>query len=268
MLDVGYVISRDGRPGYERVAQAGGMTLWKNPDTLPLAFLAADCRPGLEGDGPFERQNNLLGGLLGREAAAFAPVADGADNGAGETVFTLTGEGRPIYADLSAKGVTQVLVNGERVVSVSNDLLACVHCLGAPAPGEEWTVTVLHPDTYWEGTLWSFDREVLRGAAEELNNVEVTSVGKDGRVRLSASSGGDKTLVTTIPAEDGWTAYVDGEKAEMGTWLDTFLALDLPAGEHEVELCYTPQGLVLGIGLGTLSLAGLALAMVKKRKRR
>ncbi len=268
VLDVGYVISRDGRPGYERVAQAGGMTLWKNPDTLPLAFLAAECGPELEGGGPFERQNNLLGGLLGREAAAFAPVADGTDNGAGETVFTLTGEGRPIYADLSAKGVTQVLVNGERVVSVSNDLLACVHCLGAPAPGEEWTVTVLHPDTYWEGTLWSFDREVLRGAAEELNNVEVTSVGKDGRVRLSASSGGDKTLVTTIPAEDGWTAYVDGEKAEMGTWLDTFLALDLPAGEHEVELRYTPPGLLPGLALGALSLAGLALAMVKKRKRR
>ena len=268
VLDVGYVISRDGRPGYERVAQAGGMTLWKNPDTLPLAFLAAECGPELEGGGPFERQNNLLGGLLGREAAAFAPVADGTDNGAGETVFTLTGEGRPIYADLSAKGVTQVLVNGERVVSVSNDLLACVHCLGAPAPGEQWTVTVLHPDTYWEGTLWSFDREVLVGAAAELNNVEVTSVDKDGRVRLTASSGGDKALATTIPAEDGWTAYVDGEKAEMGTWLDTFLALDLPAGEHEVELRYTPPGLLPGLELGALSLAGLALATVKKRKRR
>ena len=87
-------------------------------------------------------------------------------------------------------------------------------------------------------------------------------------MRLTVLDGEAGGLAATIPAEPGWTAYVDGEKAEMGTWLDTFLALDLPAGEHEVELCYTPQGLVLGIGLGTLSLAGLALAMVKKRKRR
>ena len=61
---------------------------------------------------------------------------------------------------------------------------------------------------------------------------------------------------------------MDGEKADMGTWLDTFLALDLPAGEHEVELRYTPPGLLPGLALGALSLAGLALAMVKKRKRR
>ena len=45
-------------------------------------------------------------------------------------------------------------------------------------------------------------------------------------------------------------------------------ALDLPAGEHEVELRYTPPGLLPGLALGALSLAGLALAMVKKRKRR
>ncbi len=267
VLDIGYVIGK-GAPDYTPLAQAGGLTLWKNPDTAPLAFLAAECGEGLEGDNPFERQNNLLGGILGREAEAFSPAAAGTDSGAGETVFTFVGEGRPIYADLSAGGLTQVLVNGERVLSLGGDMSARVQCLGAPAPGEGWTVTVLHPGTFWEGTLWSFDREVLRGAAAELNNVEVTSVDKDGRVRLTASSGGDKALATTIPAEDGWTAYVDGEKAEMGTWLDTFLALDLPAGEHEVELRYTPPGLFPGLELGALSLAGLALATVKKRKRR
>lgn len=266
VLDIGWVIGRSA-PDYTPLAQAGGLTLWKNPDTLPLAFLAAECADGLAGAGPFERQNNLLGGILGREAEAFSPAAAGTDSGSGETVFTLVGEGRPIYADLSAGGLTQVLVNGERVLSLDGDMSARVQCLGAPAPGEGWTVTVLHPGTFWEGTLWSFDRGVLHQAVEQMNNVEVTSVDRNGRVRLTASPRGDETLVTTIPAENGWTAYVDGEKAEMGTWLGTFLALELPPGTHEVELRYTAPGLLPGIALGAASLAGLALALARRRRR-
>lgn len=266
VLDIGWVMGQ-GAPDYTPLAQAGGLTLWKNPDTAPLAFLAEGCEAGLEGDNPFERQNNLLSSALGREAEAFSSVAAGTDGGAGETVFTLVGEGRPIYADLSAKGLTQVLVNGERVLSLGGDMSARVQCLGAPAPGEGWTVTVLHPGTFWEGTLWSFDRGVLHQAVEQMNNVEVTSVDRNGRVRLTASPRGGETLVTTIPAENGWTAYVDGKKTEMGTWLGTFLALELPPGTHEVELRYTAPGLVPGIALGAVSLAGLAFALVRRRRR-
>ena len=74
-------------------------------------------------------------------------------------------------------------------------------------------------------------------------------------------------LAATIPAEDGWTAWVDGKKTETGVWLDTFLYVELPAGAREVELRYTPPGLVPGLGLGALALAGLAAGRLRGKGR-
>ena len=76
-----------------------------------------------------------------------------------------------------------------------------------------------------------------------------------------------RTLATTIPAEDGWTAYVDGKKTDTGRYLDTFLSLELEAGEHTVELRYTAPGLIPGAALGALAAAGLVLVIVWRRKR-
>ena len=268
LLGVKYVISGDGMPaGYEPIAQAGGLTLWKNPDVLPLAFLAKEGPPRLEGGTPFERQNKLISNLTGERVELFAPVPAKVEAGPGETAFTFTGRGLPVYADLSASGLKEVLVNGEHLLWLGSSEAASVHYLGTPNHGEAWTVTVRHGPG-WTGKLWELDQSALHGAVEKLNNTRLTSVEKNGRVRLTVQGGEGQVLAATIPAEKGWTAYVDGKKTDVGVWLDTFLALELPAGEHQVELRYTAPGLVPGLALGGLSAAGLALACLKKRKRR
>ncbi len=83
---------------------------------------------------------------------------------------------------------------------------------------------------------------------------------RGGRVRLSVPASGPRTLCTTIPAEDGWTAWVDGKRTETGRWLDTFLTVELPEGACQVELRYTAPGLIPGLALGLVSAAGWAAA--------
>ncbi|MFG6351514.1 MAG: YfhO family protein, partial [Oscillospiraceae bacterium] len=139
--------------------------------------------------------------------------------------------------------------------------------LGAPAPGEVWTGTG-RSARGWTGELWALDQDALRAAAEGLDSVDVTSVERGGRVRLSIPEDGPRTLCATIPAEDGWAAYVDGEQVEAQVWLDTFLAVELPAGAHEVELRYIAPGLVPGAALGLIGLAGLALVNTNRYIRR
>lgn len=268
LLGVNYVVSRDEMPaGYEAAAQAGELTLWKNPNALPLAFSPEAVEGKLFGETPFERQNSLLCCLSGAGGPVFVPMSAQVSAGAGETVFTFTGTGRPVYADLSASGLTEVLVNGEHLLWLGPSEAACVHYLGTPSAGEEWTVTVRHSGS-WSGQLWELDLDALHAAVERLDNTEILSVEKNGRVRLTVQDGEAGGLVTTIPAEPGWAAYVDGGRAETGSWLDTFLYVELPAGAREVELRYTPPGLMPGLALGALSLAGLALAAAGRRKRR
>ena len=268
LLDMEYVMSRNELPGYELLGEAQGLKLWKTPDVLPLAFLSQSGQPEIVGAGPFERQNSLISGLLGEETVVFRRVSDAEERrGPGETSFTFTGAGEPIYADLSAGEVGEVLVNGETVLSLGRSEQMSIHYLCTPEAGERCTITVRHGGG-WTGTLWELDWEELCAAIEELDGTEVTEVGKSGLVRLTAQADGTETLVTTIPAESGWSAYVDGQRAETDVWLNAFLALDLPAGAHEIELRYTAPGLVPGVGLGCVSvLALVGLEVLKHRKK-
>ena len=267
LFNIRYTLSPYEMPGYEQLGEVRGLKLWKNPNVLPLAFLSQGEEPDMAGAGPFERQNSLISGLLGEETVVFRRVSGTVESqGLGETSFTFTGAGEPVYADLSAEGIGDVLVNGGTVLSLGKSEQMSIHYLCTPAAGEVCTVTVRH-EGLWTGALWELDREELRAAVEELDNTEVTEVGKSGLVRLNVQADGSETLVTTIPAENGWSAYVDGEKVETGIWLNAFLALDLPAGAHQVELRYTTPGLVPGAALGVVSVLSLAgLEAVRRRK--
>ncbi len=270
LLDFRYVISRGGSP-YEAVASSGDFTLYKNPAALPLAFVSAgEDVPTLSAAAtPFERQNDLLKSLSGTAADAFTPVgADSWATGDGSE-FHFAGTGRPVYADLSGDGLSQAWLDGGETVALGSSEAASVHYLGTPAAGEVGAVTLRHDDTWAapEPLLWELDRDVLSSAVQAVNGADVQSVADGGTVRLTVTVDGDQTLLTTIPAESGWTAYVDGHKTEHGAWLDAFLTVPLTAGEHTVTLRYTAPGLFPGVALGVLSAAALVVLELRKRRR-
>ena len=261
VLGVRYVISQDEMPPeYEPVAHAGRLILWRNPDVLPLAFFVGE--EGLTGETPFQRQNSLLTRIVGEETAVFAPADAVVEAGTEETAFTVTGTGKPLYMDLSASGLREVLVNGRRRLSLGTTEDASVHYIGTPRLGEEWVVTVRHGPG-WTGQVWQLDQNALHDCLGRVSCAQAASVGKNGRVRLTTQADRTRALALTVPAEQGWTAYVDGERVETGVWLDTFLLVTVPAGAHEVELRYTAPGLVSGAALGLVSAAGLALAYTR-----
>ena len=277
LLGVRYVVSQGELP-YEAVARSGGYTLYKNPNVLPLAFLSAgEDAPVLSAAAtPFERQNDLLSALAGGTVTAFTPMSAEVSDAGTEVSFTFTGTGRAVYADLYGSGPRGLLVNGEQLLTLGSNEAASVHYLGTAAAGEVWTVTVQHSGSWRapEPFLWELDSPdpwesrwpSIAGALRAIGQAEVLEVRKNGTVRLSVTADSPRRLLTTIPAEDGWRAYVDGERVETVAWLDTFLSLDVPAGVHRVELRYTAPGLMPGLALGVISAAGLALAYVLRGK--
>ncbi len=58
---------------------------------------------------------------------------------------------------------------------------------------------------------------------------------EDGIIRLS------------IPFESGWTAYIDGEKTNIGEFRDSTIFLVAPKGTHEIRLEFRPTGITTGI---------------------
>lgn len=78
-----------------------------------------------------------------------------------------------------------------------------------------------------------------------------------------------KLLCFSIPYNKGWTAYVDGEKAEILPTNTMNLAVELGEGEHTVELRYQTPGLSAGAAVsagGLISLGILGICRGRRRK--
>ena len=79
---------------------------------------------------------------------------------------------------------------------------------------------------------------------------------------------GNKILCVTVPYENGWKAYVDGQETEILRANYTFMGLKLSEGHHEVVLKYQIPHLTDGIIVSLVSLCiTVVLLVVMKRKK-
>ena len=62
------------------------------------------------------------------------------------------------------------------------------------------------------------------------------------------------TVLTTLPYDEGWQLYIDGERAEYTKALDAVIAFEIEgAGDHTVRLKYAPKTFTLGLTISVLS---------------
>ena len=57
----------------------------------------------------------------------------------------------------------------------------------------------------------------------------------------------DELVVTNIPYDKGWSAFINGKPAEVECVNVGFIGIRVPAGENSVEFKYVAPGLKLGI---------------------
>ena len=113
-----------------------------------------------------------------------------------------------------------------------------------------------------------FDRgyELLNDEKLEITNLTSTQV--DGTITAKK----DGLMYTSIPYEEGWTAYVDGVETEIIPIANAMCAVPLSQGEHQVTFKYSPNGFIPGVLLGVAALALfiliIAMEQVYKKKRK
>ena len=101
---------------------------------------------------------------------------------------------------------------------------------------------------------------VAARAASSLQNAKQGCNALTGSIDLNDP----QTLLLTVAYSDGWQAYVDGAPAQILRADTGFMALDLPAGHHDIELRYQTPGLLLGFavtGVGLLGVAAIAVVL-------
>jgi uncharacterized membrane protein YfhO len=92
------------------------------------------------------------------------------------------------------------------------------------------------------------DEQALSTFTAELNNngLNITEF-KDTHIKGALNASSDMTVFTSIPYDKGWSIYVDGQRVDTFEVTETFLAFDINAGEHTIEMKYMPKEYLLGI---------------------
>lgn len=77
----------------------------------------------------------------------------------------------------------------------------------------------------------------------------------------------NQVLMTTIPYDKGWTAYVDGKKVAIKPLKKAFITIPLTKGKHDIKLSFLPQGFLLGLLCLIFSVAAFIgyLHLLKKK---
>ena len=172
----------------------------------------------------------------------------------------------------------EVYVNGVLVYKCDSDTnYSLVVRLGNFAEGDDVKVTLLSNKkqfSFLNIRFASFDNETFKRqiAVVDKTKVEPNTV-TDGYAKLSINNlDTDETVITTIPVEEGWQLYIDGEPAEYKIYQNAFISFDVGSGSHTAELVFTAPGLKAGALIscvGVVSLAAFVLVdkyLSKKKK--
>lgn len=183
---------------------------------------------------------------------------------------------KEIYCTLATGRImdaTDVYVNGIKLASCSaNAYYSQMYRIGKFAEGETVKVSFLSDGDSWSYLnvrFANFDADSFSAQFAGVDRTKVKAdVVSDGYAKFTVNGlDANDTVITTIPAEDGWQLYIDGAPAEYKVYQNAFISFDAPSGNHTAELVFTAPGLKLGAAVSCAGLVLLAAFIVIDKNR-
>lgn len=289
-----------------------GASSYQNTTWLPLGFMTeADIKTfdynmdknGNAVQSPFDAQNSLFTKSTGIDKDIFTPltaeplstgfpvsinsnssyVCDAtSEDGTFTLTYTVTKDNTPVYAYTSCENCdnnTVTISNGTDGGKSYEVRFPYIISVGIFNKGD--TVKISVP--YSQGTsgncnVWvcEFNEDIYNEGYNLLNDetYEITEF-KTSSITGTITAKEDGVMYTSIPYEEGWTAYVDGEEVEITPIAnEALISVDLTKGEHTVTFKYVPKGFTvsfIAFILGILVFAGIIVYesfYLKKKKNR
>lgn len=295
LFGVKYVLgSEERRAGFTRIRSFdSGKNIYRNENALSLGYMVDSALQEFTYDpeeyAPCRLLNELLSAMTGEEQEIYTPIPLGecipTDNldlqEQGEWEYITSNNGyagtmRYRYVNPKAQNLcfyiksaglldtTTVYVNGMPLNGTGYDFVGLMD-LGYFEAGEEVVVSFSinrSPVMLQTPQLYGFDADRFAQLCDTLREHQMFDIRQENssvRGRVDAGEGG--LFFASIPADPGFSVMVDGQPAELVRIADAFLAVNLTAGEHEIEFTFTPQGLPAGAAISVVSLAVAAVVL-------
>lgn len=257
---------------YTQVAQSGDIYLYECNAVLPFGYVAP---VGFDIPEGYENQAVNLQNKIARELGASGQLFRTAERTVvGNDIQFKPKEGGIYYAMVTASGTAKIqCIGGSRDEETFGDLKrGSILYLGYLE--KDQTITLTNGDENDDtpkisADIYRMDEAVLQETlavlgARHLENVIWESNFISGRITLEEPG----RLILSVPYEDGWTVWVNGEKAKGELFGGCLMAFDLEPGTYEIEMKYRAAGAVAGIIVTVVSIVVFAGVMVLQKRRR
>ena len=235
---------------------------------------------------PFERLNKAVSAMLGEDTEIFVPIDIKNTNHsnarkttiAGHTKYAVTTEGTEAYVTMNAVAPTtghfffhapseypretKLYINDDKFGDFMANESNRIKSIGKFSIGESINIKLtlakenlyLKNDEYY---LYYLNVTALKTAMEKLsqNQYQIENYSEDRLDGTITTSGENATIQTTIPYDEGWKVYVDGNPVEIYKTFDALIAFDIEnEGAHTLKMVYSPTPITIGGVISGISL--------------
>lgn len=271
-VPAGYVMAKANQP-------ESATAVYENRYALSVGITASNDiqNSTLEGENPFEKQNDLYSKILGRKVELYTKIeAAKTEDGENLKQWSVTlpaGSIGYLYInkDTSAGSywpvaltIDQRSINNE-AWRFDNNIRQIADASDAPS---QHTVSIGVAEGYTdmpqdnEPVFYALNLDVFEQIISELKTNEfIPTVFKDGRIEGEYTAKDDGNLLLSVPYDEGWNVTVNGTAAELTPAADKGLSsLNMQKGANRIVMTYKTPGAPAGLAVSLATAAALVAA--------
>lgn len=279
IFNVRYLLEREGdlnNFAFDFVEDVDGVGIYENPYPLSLAFaVSEDIKVWNRDSGlPLKNQNTLAEAMTNMDEMFYSiyPELTVSSDDCDVTV-----SGSVINYEAYESGKASIMasftagVDGDYYINCRGNYVTKIrfYVNGSEIAYDRYQVQIFHLGELKEGDYVSveycydnmkagtevasmyialFNENSYQKIYDVLDdNMMQVDVLEDGYVKGTIDMPANKVLFTSIPYDEGWTVFVDGEEIEYYAIGEALIGFDLSEGVHTIEMKYVPLGLYTGI---------------------
>lgn len=289
LLGVKYTIAEHAPVGYTAMPELAGAvnSVYKNPFALSLGIAASkdiqNCT--LDGENPFEKQNDLYGKILGSKIELYTKIEAtqtvDSQNLRQWNVTVPSGSIGYLYINKDATAGSYwpvTLTIDQRTIEneawrFDNNIRQIADASDAPS---QHTVSIGVAEGYTdmpqdnEPVFYALNLDVFEQIINELRTSEfIPTVFEDGRIEGEYTAKDDGNLLLSIPYDEGWNVTVNGTAAELTPAADKgLLSLNMQKGANRIVMTYKTPGALAGLAVSLATAAALIAAGLYARHKK
>lgn len=278
LLGVKCAIAEHAPVGYTAMPELAGAvnSVYKNPFALSLGIAASkdiqNCT--LDGENPFEKQNDLYGKILGSKIELYTKIEAtqtvDSQNLRQWNVTVPSGSIGYLYINKDATAGSYwpvTLTIDQRTIEneawrFDNNIRQIADASDAPS---QHTVLIGVAEGYTdmpqdnEPVFYTLNLDVFEQIINELRTSEfIPTVFEDGRIEGEYTAKDDGNLLLSIPYDEGWNVTVNGTAAELTPAADKGLSsLNMQKGANRIVMTYKTPGALAGLAVSLATAAAL-----------